>query len=113
MMRFNETLKWLAILDNGIEIREENSKFSELDDKNIVLFRLHSNKNDRKYDFDIGDNRKLIFSRRNIISSNSKEMIVICGWYEGDFMKVTFIFEDGSYEIKEKWEENSIYSKVI
>ena len=48
-MRFNETLKWLAILDNGIEIREENSKFSELDDKNIVLFRLHSNKNDRKY----------------------------------------------------------------
>ena len=48
-----------------------------------------------------------------MISQNSKEMIVICGWYEGDFMRVMFIFKDGSYEIKEEWEEGTIYSKVI
>ena len=44
MMRFNETLKWLAILDDETIIKEENSKFSELDDKNIKLFRLYSTK---------------------------------------------------------------------
>ena len=113
MMRFNETLKWLAILDDETIIKEENSKFSELDNKNIKLFRLYSTKNGKEYDFEIGMSRKLIFARRNMISQNSKEMIVICGWYEGDFMRVMFIFKDGSYEIKEEWEEGTIYSKVI
>jgi len=112
-MRFNETLKWLAIIDDGTKIREENSKFSELDGKNIKLFRLYSTKNGKEYNFDIGSGRKLIFARRNMISQNSKEMIVICGWYEGDYMRVMFIFKDGSYEIKEEWKEGTIYSKVI
>ncbi len=48
-----------------------------------------------------------------MISQNSKEIIVICGWYEGDYMNVTFIFKDGSYVIKEEWEEGTVYSKVI
>ena len=113
MVRFNETLKWLAILDDETIIKEENSKFSELDDKNIKLFRLYSTKNGKEYDFDIGSDRKLIFTRRNMISQNSKEIIVICGWYEGDYMNVTFIFKDGSYVIKEEWEEGTVYSKVI
>ena len=115
MTKFNETLYWVAELSDGTIINEKDSKFSDINQDMLENFKLVSDSwKSRKevHNFQIGNKRKLIFTRRNRISSGDRDMIIICGWYEGLKMRVLFIFSDGNYEVKEEWEDNAIYSKV-
>ena len=115
MTKFNETLYWVAELSDGTIISEKDSKFSDINQDVLENFKLVSDSwKSRKevHNFQIGKKRKLIFTRRNRISSGSRDMIVICGWYEGFKMRVLFIFSNGNYTVKEEWESNAIYSKV-
>jgi len=112
MTKFNETLYWIAELSDGTIISEKDSKFSDINQDELYNFKLISSQNDKSFNFEIGSKRKLIFARRNRISSGDRDMIIICGWYEGLKMRVLFIFSDGNYEVKEEWEDNAIYSKV-
>ena len=112
MTKFNETLYWIAELSDGAIISEKNSKFSDINQDKLDNFKLVSSQNGESFNFEIGSERKLIFARRNRISSGNRDMIVICGWYEGLKMRVLFIFSDGNYEVKEEWEDNAIYTKV-
>ena len=113
MTRFSETLYWIARTEDDILLSELNCRFSSLEGKKIKDFTLVSTNNKKEFNFIIGSKRKLIFARRNRITGSTKDVIVICGWYEGYNMRVMFIFPDGSYEIKEEWEENGIYSEVL
>ena len=112
MTKFNETLYWIAELSDGTIISEKDSKFSDINQDELYNFKLISSQNNKSFNFEIGSKRKLIFARRNRISSGDRDMIIICGWYEGLKMRVLFIFSDGNYEVKEEWEDNAIYSKV-
>ena len=112
MTKFNETLYWIAELSDGTIISEKDSKFSDINQDELYNFKLISSQNDKSFNFEIGSKRKLIFARRNRISNGDRDMIIICGWYEGLKMRVLFIFSDGNYEVKEEWEDNAIYSKV-
>ena len=112
MTKFNETLYWIAELSDGTIISEKDSKFSDINQDELFNFKLISSQNDKSFNFEIGSKRKLIFTRRNRISNGDRDMIIICGWYEGLKMRVLFIFSDGNYEVKEEWEDNAIYSKV-
>ena len=112
MTKFNETLYWIAELSDGTIISEKDSKFSDINQDELYNFKLISSQNDKSFNFEIGSKRKLIFARRNRISSGDRDMIIICGWYEGLKMRVLFRFSDGKYEVKEEWEDNAIYSKV-
>ena len=112
MTKFNETLYWVAELSDGTTVSEKDSKFLDINQEKLDNFKLISSQNDKSFNFEIGSKRKLIFARRNRISSGDRDMIIICGWYEGLKMRVLFIFSDGNYEVKEEWEDNAIYSKV-
>jgi len=112
MTKFNETLYWIAELSDGTTVSEKDSKFLDINQEKLDNFKLISSQNDKSFNFEIGSKRKLIFARRNRISSGDRDMIIICGWYEGLKMRVLFIFSDGNYEVKEEWEDNAIYSKV-
>ena len=112
MTKFNETLYWIAELSDGTIISEKNSKFSDINQDELYNFKLISSQNNKSFNFEIGSKRKLIFARRNRISNGDRDMIIICGWYEGLKMRVLFIFSDGNYVVKEEWEDNAIYSKV-
>jgi len=112
MTKFNETLYWVADLSDGTTVSEKDSKFSDINQEKLDNFKLISSQNWKSFNFEIGSERKLIFTRRNRISNVDRDMIVICGWYEGYKMRVLFIFSDGNYVVKEEWEDNAIYSKV-
>ena len=112
MTKFNETLYWVADLSDGTTVSEKDSKFSDINQDKLDNFKLISDQNGKSFNFEIGSRRKLIFTRRNRISNGDRDMIVICGWYEGSKMRVLFIFSDGNYAVKEEWEDNTIYSKV-
>jgi hypothetical protein len=112
MTKFNETLYWVAELSDGTTVSEKDSKFFDINQEKLDNFKLISSQNDKSFNFEIGSKRKLIFARRNRISSGDRDMIIICGWYEGLKMRVLFIFSDGNYVVKEEWEDNAIYSKV-
>ena len=112
MTKFNETLYWIAELSDGTELSEKGSKFSDINQEKLDNFKLKSDQDEKSFNFDIGVERKLIFARRNRISNGDRDMIIICGWYEGLKMRVLFIFSDGNYVVKEEWEDNAIYSKV-
>ena len=115
MTKFNDTFYWVAELSDGTTISEKDNKFSDINQDMLENFKLVSDSwKTRKevHDFQIGKKRKLILTWRNRISNGDRDMIIICGWYEGSKMRVLFIFSDGNYTVKEEWEDNTIYSKV-
>ncbi len=145
-MGITDTVKWKAIYNDksSLEEKETNGKehaFKEIEFSKLVKFQLLNKQSLPICTVNMGDDKRLIFARRNIkttgqrvvtqtvknkegknenvkvpVPIKSHKIIIIVGWQKTvngiNEKSIFYIYPDGTIEMDDKWREDAVHSKV-
>lgn len=137
-MSITDTAKWRACYDDGTFLYEmdpsggKQNLFTDIDFDRIVAFQLVNEKDIAICQVNLGNGKRLIFTRRNQmitgslfnteggvpvpIPMKSHQRIIVLGWQKTingvNTKAIFYLLPDGRIEMDDEWREDAVHSKV-
>lgn len=138
-MGITDIVKWRAVYDDGtfldeVEQNGTDHLFKEIQFSKIKLFQLMNENKIAVCQVRLGDDKRLIFTRRNLkvagaelvelngvniqVPVKSHQIIIILGWQKTvnkiNVKSIFYLMPDGRIELDDEWreKEHAIYTQV-
>jgi hypothetical protein len=136
-MGITDTAKWRVVYKDETILREIDPDgtehlFKEINQDKLEYFQLVNPQDIAICQVHLGEDKRLIFARRNIITTGSRvvergdvkvplpikshQIVIILGWQrtiKGVSSKAIFyLLPDGRIEMDDEWKEDSLHSRV-
>jgi len=137
-MGITDTAKWNAVYNDGTTLSERDPNggnehtFKEIDMSKIVAFQLVNDKNIAICQVKLGNGKRLIYARRNLmttgqlfknvggqkvpIPTKSHQRIIILGWQKTvngvNTKAIFYLLPDGRIEMDDEWRQDATHSRV-
>ncbi len=137
-MGITDTAKWKAVYDDDTSLSEMDPNggiqhaFKEIDMNKLVSFQLINDKNIAICEVKLGNGKRLIYARRNLMTTGqlfkevggqkipvptkSHQRIIILGWQKTingvNTKAIFYLLPDGRIEMDDEWREDATHSRV-
>ncbi len=136
-MGITDTAKWRAVYKDKTILREKDPNgtehlFKEINQDELEYFQLINPQDIAICQVHLGEDKRLIFVRRNIITTgrriikrgdvkvplpiNSHKIVIILGWQKTikgvNEKAIFYLLPDGRIEMDDEWQTDSLHSKV-
>lgn len=136
-MGITDTAKWRAVYKDKTILREKDPDgtehiFKEINQDELEYFQLINPQDIAICQVHLGNDKRLIFVRRNIITTgrriikrgevkvplpiNSHKIVIILGWQKTikgiNEKAIFYLLPDGRIEMDDEWQTDSLHSKV-
>ena len=136
-MGITDTARWRAVYKDRTMLYEKDPDgkdhlFKEIDFEKLEYFQLVNPQDIAICQVRLGDDKRLIFARRNLITTGqlfredqdaripiptkSHQRIIILGWQKTvngvNTKAIFYLLPDGRIEMDDVWREDSLHSKV-